>query len=60
MGAFQDPKVRQHRECLALLDAGVNVGDWAIPITASLPTVAYFGIEDPHRPPQSPPPTCSR
>jgi hypothetical protein len=44
MRAFQDPKVRQHRECLALLDAGVNVGDWATPITASLPTVAYFGI----------------
>ncbi len=45
MRAFQDPKVRQHRECLALLDAGVNVGDWAIPTTASLLTVAYFGIE---------------
>jgi hypothetical protein len=45
MRAFQDPKVRQHHECLAFLDAGVNVGDWATPITASLPTVAYFGIE---------------
>jgi hypothetical protein len=45
MRAFQDPKVRQHRECLAFLDAGVNVGDWATPINASLPTVAYFGIE---------------
>jgi hypothetical protein len=33
------------RKCLAFLDAGVNVGDWATPITASLPTVAYFGIE---------------
>ncbi len=29
--AFQDPKVRQHCICLALLDAGVNVGDWATP-----------------------------
>ncbi len=27
------------------LDSGVNVGDWATPITASLLTVAYFGIE---------------
>jgi hypothetical protein len=31
--------------CLAFLDAGVNVGDWATPITGSLPNVAYFGIE---------------
>jgi hypothetical protein len=45
MRAFQDPTVRQHCKCLAFLDAGVNVGDWATPITASLPTVAYFGIE---------------
>ena len=43
--AFRDPKVRRHHECLAFLDAGVNVGDWAVPITGSLPTVAYFGIE---------------
>ena len=43
--AFQDPKVREHHECLAFLDAGVNVGDWATPITGSLPMVAYFGIE---------------
>jgi hypothetical protein len=45
MWAFQDPKVRQHHKCLAFLDAGVNVGDWATPITGSLPTVAYYGIE---------------
>ncbi len=45
MRAFQDPKVRQHCKCLAFLDAGVNVGDWATPITASLPTVAYVDIE---------------
>ena len=31
--------------CLAFFDAGVNVGDWATPITGSLPNVAYFGIE---------------
>jgi hypothetical protein len=43
--AFQDPKVQQHHKCLAFLDVGVNVGDWASPITASLPTIAYFGIE---------------
>jgi hypothetical protein len=45
MRAFQDPKVRKHCKCLAFLDAGLNVGDWATPITTSLPTVAYFGIE---------------
>ncbi len=45
MRAFQDPKVRKHHKCLAFFDAGVNVGDWATPITASLLTVAYFGIE---------------
>jgi hypothetical protein len=43
--AFQDPKVQQHQKCLAFLDAGVNVADWAVPITGSLPTIAYFGIE---------------
>jgi hypothetical protein len=43
--AFQDPHAQQHHKCLAFLDAGVNVGDWATPITGSLPTIAYFGIE---------------
>ena len=43
--AFQDPHVQQHHKCLAFLDAGVNVGDWATPITGSLPMIAYFGIE---------------
>lgn len=45
VSAFNDPKVQQHHKCLAFLDLGVNVGDWATPITGSLPTVAYFGIE---------------
>ncbi len=45
MQAFQDPKVRKHHECLAFLDAGMNVRNWATPITASLPTVIYFGIK---------------
>ncbi len=43
--AFQDPKVHQYHSCLAFLDVGVNVADWAVPITGSLPTIAYFGIE---------------
>ncbi|CAB9505926.1 expressed unknown protein [Seminavis robusta] len=43
--SFQDPVVVRHQRCLAFLDAGVNIGDWASPIIASLPNVTYIGIE---------------
>ena len=31
--------------CLAFLDVGVNVGDWASPIRVALPDVPVFGVE---------------
>ena len=43
--SFLDDALQNNTSCLAFLDVGVNVGDWASPIRVALPNVPIFGVE---------------